>query len=57
MKIISHENFYHENFSIGLKANYDSYITVEVGYLCYYTSLHETKLRTTVNNKDILQLL
>ena len=27
-----------------------SYITVEVGYLCYY-------MRVSVNNKDILQLL
>ena len=33
-----------------------SYVTVEVGYLCYYTE-SEVKLRMSVNNKDILQLL
>ena len=34
-----------------------SCITVGVGYLCYYMSLQESKVkqRTSVNNKDVLQ--
>ena len=32
-----------------------SYVTVGVEYLCYYTE-SEAKPRTSVNNKDILQL-